>query len=72
MDNPLEQIERRKVQDYVLARPLFKEQIAEAFARIDRQTLAGKRDYALFLLLLATGRRASKVRELTLERSSYF
>jgi integrase len=65
MDNPLEPIERRKVQDYASARPLFKEQIAEAFAKIDRQTLAGKRDYALFLLLLATGRRASEVRELT-------
>jgi integrase len=64
MDNPLEQIERRKVQDYVSARPLFKEQIAAAFAKIDRQTLAGKRDYALLLLLLATGRRASEVREL--------
>lgn len=65
MDNPLEQIERRKVQDYVSARPLFKNQIAAAFAKIDRQTLAGKRDYALILLLLATGRRASEVRELT-------
>lgn len=61
----LGQIEWRKVQDYVSAHPLFKEQIAEAFAKIDRQTLAGKRDYALFLLLLATGRRASEVRELT-------
>ncbi len=64
LDNPLEQIERRKVQDYVSARPLFNEQIADAFAKIDKQTLPGKRDYALLLLLLATGRRASEVRQL--------
>jgi integrase len=64
LENPLEQIERRKVQDYVSARPLFNEQIADAFAKIDTQTLAGKRDYVLLLLLLATGRRASEVRQL--------
>jgi integrase/recombinase XerD len=65
MDNPLEHIERRKVQEYASARPLFNDQIAMALAKIDRQTLAGKRDYALILLLLATGRRASEVRTLT-------
>jgi integrase/recombinase XerD len=67
LDNPLEQIERRKVQDYISARPLFNEQIANAFAKIDRETLPGKRDYALLLLLLATGRRAKEVRQLTLK-----
>lgn len=65
MDNPIEQIERRKVQDYLSARPLFKEQIAAALAKIDKQQLPGKRDYALLLLLLGTGRRASEVRNLT-------
>ena len=35
------------------------------FAKIDRETLPGKRDYALLLLLLATGRRAKEVRQLT-------
>lgn len=64
LENPLEQIERRKVQDYISAHPLFNEQIADAFAKIDQQTLPGKRDYALLLLLLATGRRASEVRQL--------
>jgi site-specific recombinase XerD len=64
LDNPIEQIERRKVQDYISARPLFNEQIATAFAKMNRQTLAGKRDYALLLLLLSTGRRASEVRQL--------
>jgi integrase len=62
VDNPIEQIERRKIQDYVSARPLFKDQIATALAKIDRQTLAGTRDYALILLLLGTGRRGSEVR----------
>jgi integrase len=64
MENPIEQIERRKIQDYVSARPLFKEQIATALAAIERTTLAGMRDYALILLLLGTGRRGSEVRQL--------
>jgi site-specific recombinase XerD len=62
MENPIEQIERRKVQDYGSARPLFKDQIAAALAKIDRKTVAGIRDHALILLLLATGRRGSEVR----------
>jgi integrase/recombinase XerD len=62
MENPIEPIERRKVQDYASARPLFKDQIAAALAKIEQQTLAGKRDYALILLLLGTGRRSSEVR----------
>jgi integrase/recombinase XerD len=65
MDNPIEQIERRRIQDYASARPLFKEQIVAALAKIDKQTLAGMRDYALILLLLGTGRRGSEVRLLT-------
>ena len=64
MDNPIEQIERRKIQDYISARPLFNDQIAAALEKINKQTLAGKRDYALLLLLLGTGRRASEVRTL--------
>lgn len=62
MENPIEQIERRKVQDYVSARPLFRDQIAAALATIDKKTLAGIRDHALILLLLGTGRRGSEVR----------
>lgn len=62
MDNPIEQIERRRIQDYASARALPKEQIAAALAKIDKQTLAGTRDYALILLLLGTGRRGSEVR----------
>src|SRR5450631_71434 len=62
MENPIEQIERRKVQDCVSARPLFKDQIAAALAKIDKKTVAGIRDHALILLLLGTGRRGSEVR----------
>ena len=62
MENPIEQIERRKVQDYVSARPLFRDQIAAALAKIDKKTVAGIRDHALILLLLGTGRRGSEVR----------
>ena len=62
MENPIEQIERRKVQDYISARPLFRDQIAAALAKIDKKTVAGVRDHALILLLLGTGRRGSEVR----------
>ena len=65
MDNPIEQIERRKIQEYSSAQPLFKEQIAAAFAKIEKETVAGARDYALLLLLLGTGRRGSEVRQIT-------
>ncbi len=64
MDNPIEQIERRKHQDYASAQPLFKDQIAAALAKIEKHTLTGTRDYALILLLLGTGRRGSEVRQL--------
>lgn len=62
MENPIEQITRRRVQDYVSAQPLFKDQITAALAKIDKQTVAGRRDFALILLLLGTGRRGSEVR----------
>ncbi|GCE15082.1 tyrosine recombinase XerC [Tengunoibacter tsumagoiensis] len=65
MDNPIEQITRRKIQEYVSARPLSKEQISAALTRIDKQTITGIRDCALILLLLGTGRRGSEVRQLT-------
>src|SRR5438045_683897 len=61
MENPIELVDRRKTQEYASARPLSKEAITNALGRMDQSTLAGKRDYALLLLFLSTGRRASEV-----------
>lgn len=65
LTNPIDQVERAKVHPYQGARALSAEQIAGRLAAIDRSTLAGKRDYALLTLALATGRRATELRSLT-------
>ncbi len=64
--NPIASIDRAKVQDYASARPLTAEQTTAALAAIDRETLNGKRDYALLALLLQTGRRLAEVAALNL------
>lgn len=61
MDNPIEVIDRPKIQEYAAAAPLLKEDVTQVLNAIDRSTLAGKRDYALLLVLISTGRRASEV-----------
>ena len=61
MDNPIAILDRRDVQEYANAQPLSKEEVIETLQRIDRSVLAGKRDYALLLILLTTGRRASEI-----------
>jgi integrase len=63
--NPIETLERAKVQEYAGAQPLAGDVVAEALARIDQETLNGKRDYALLCILLQTGRRAQEVADLT-------
>lgn len=65
--NPIERLERAKVQAYAAAQPLYDEMVAQALARIDQDTLSGKRDYALLSLLLQTGRRALEVQSLLWE-----
>ena len=61
--HPLEDVQRRPVQDYAGARPLEYARVAERLAAIDRRdgNLAGKRDYALLSLGLQTGRRLSEL-----------
>lgn len=61
LENPLELVDRRKVQDYASARPLEYDAVAERLAAIDRATLAGLRDYALLSLALQTGRRLAEL-----------
>lgn len=65
--NPIDRVERSKVQAYASAQPLAPEDTAAALARIDRATLQGKRDYALLSLLLATGRRLTEVAALEIK-----
>ncbi len=59
--NPIDTLERAKVQEYAGARALEEDVVAEALLSIDRAELAGKRDYALLSVLLQTGRRAQEV-----------
>ena len=61
MDNPIDLLDRRDIQEYANAQPLSKEEVIEILNRIDRSVLAGKRDYALLLILITTGRRASEI-----------
>lgn len=61
MDNPIDLLDRRKVQEYAHAQPLSREEVSYALKTIDRTVIAGKRDYALLLILLSTGRRASEM-----------
>lgn len=63
--NPIDTLERPRVQDYASAQPLDDDDVTEFLAMIDQTELAGKRDYALLSVLLQTGRRAQEVASLT-------
>jgi site-specific recombinase XerD len=63
--NPMEKVQRREVQRYADARSLNREDVTIALNRIDRTTLDGKRDYALLVVALTTGRRLSEVTHLS-------
>lgn len=63
--NPIDTLDRAKVQAYASAQPLTGDVVAEQLASIDQSTLSGKRDYALLSILLQTGRRAQEVASLT-------
>lgn len=65
--NPLDRVERSKVEPYSRAVPIKAEDAAAKLAAIDRSTLGGKRDYALLLLYFQTGRRLSEVQGLRLQ-----
>jgi site-specific recombinase XerD len=60
-DNPIERIERRKVQEYGSAVALDAAEVKRRLKAIDRTTAEGKRDYALIGVALATGRRVSEL-----------
>ena len=59
--NPISRVERRPVQGYAGAIPLPYLEVRARLAAIDRTTLVGKRDYALLVVGLQTGRRLSEL-----------
>ena len=63
--NPIDHVKRRRVQQYAGAHALDEATVGERLAAIPRDTLAGKRDYALLTLALMTGRRREELRTFT-------
>lgn len=59
--NPIELVERRRVQAYASAQPIEAKQVKKLLAAIDRSSIVGKRDYALLQVGLTTGRRAAEL-----------
>ncbi len=59
--NPASYVERRRAHRYAHAQPIDAETVKTALQQIDRSTLQGKRDYALLVLGLSTGRRLSEL-----------
>jgi integrase/recombinase XerC len=62
--NPIDQLDRAKVQEYASAQPLDDDEVHEALQHIDQGTQKGARDYAILSVLLQTGRRAQEVASL--------
>jgi integrase/recombinase XerD len=60
-ENPIDLLDREKVQEYASAQALDVGDVATRLQGIDQSTLKGARDYALLSVLLYTGRRAQEV-----------
>lgn len=63
--NPAKAVRRPKVDPYGKANPLNLDQVKAFLGAIDVTSVQGKRDYALMLAYVATGRRNSEMRTLT-------
>jgi site-specific recombinase XerD len=59
--NPIDLLQRRRVQDWAHARVLTPQHVRRGLAAIDRSTLVGQRDCAILSMGLATGRRLSEM-----------
>lgn len=59
--NPIKDVKKRKVQAYAAALPIAPETVEQGLDRINRNSSAGLRDYALLAVALYTGRRASEL-----------
>ena len=55
---------RRRINPYGKSRYLNSSQLKKLLQAIDQDTLQGSRDYAMFLMFIATGRRSSEIRNL--------
>ena len=64
-ENPITLLERAKVQEYAHAQALPKDEVSARLKAIDQRTDRGKRDYALILVALATGRRRAELAALS-------
>lgn len=60
-ENPIDLLDREKVQDYAGAQALDTDDVSTSLQGIDQSTLKGARDYAILSVLLYTGRRAQEV-----------
>lgn len=60
-ENPIDRVERVKVDDYAHARAMDSDEVRQLLDGIDRSTLVGKRDYALFCVAILTGWRGSAI-----------
>lgn len=63
--NPLRYLKRPRVQRYAEAQPIEPRELIARLRRIDRTTVAGKRDYALLSIALTTGRRIAELAGMT-------
>jgi site-specific recombinase XerD len=59
--NPIDRVERARVQAYASATALTPSEVQAKLKSIDRSTLDGLRDHALLLVGMSTGRRASEL-----------
>ena len=59
--NPVDKVDRARIQVHKASRALDIESVATAMQSIDRQSRRGARDFALLSVLLETGRRISEV-----------
>lgn len=65
--NPAERVEPRPTQSYRNATPISPEILRQRLLEIDRDSLAGKRDYALLVVALTTGRRLNEIAQICLK-----
>ena len=59
--NPIDRVERRKVEAYATAQSLSRISITERLAAIDTSTLEGRRDQCVLWIALSTGKRLSEI-----------
>lgn len=64
--NPIKRTERAKIEQYAGAHAMSQETVEQRLDAINKSTRQGKRDYAIMVVLLATGRRLIEVASLQL------